>query len=112
YLLNRMTQNRLKERQQVQYERERRKQEKILDEKKFQFFTNISHEFRTPLTLILNPIKDIINNENLALPARIREKHYVIFKNTDRLYRLVTELLDFSKLESKRVALMAKRIDL
>lgn len=112
YLLNRMTQIRLKERQQMQYEREMRKQEKRLDEKKFQFFTNISHEFRTPLTLILNPIKDIINDETLPLPTRIREKHHVIFKNTDRLYRLVTELLDFSKLESNKVTVLAKRIDL
>ena len=112
YLLNRITQNRLKERQQVQYERERREQERKLDEKKFQFFTNISHEFRTPLTLILNPIKDIINDENLSLPPRIRERHDIIFKNTDRLYRLVTELLDFSKLESNKIAVTAKRINL
>src|SRR5690606_25259781 len=51
-------------------------------------------------------------NTNLSVPHHIREKLDVIYKNTYRLHRLVTELLDFSKLESNKVSVTAKRIDL
>src|SRR5690606_6278797 len=112
YLLNKLTQSRIREKQLINSEREKRLQEKDLDEKKFQFFTSVSHEFRTPLTLIINPLRDIINDTTLNLPARIREKHQVIYKNTDRLYRLVNELLDFRKLEMNRIAVRAKEFNL
>jgi len=112
FLLNKMTQSRMKEKQTIHSEREKRLQEKILDEKKFQFFTNISHEFRTPLTLILNPLRDILKDESLNLPSRIREKHKTIYKNTDRLYRLVNELLDFRKLELNKIGVRANELNL
>src|SRR5690606_35030390 len=48
----------------------------------------------------------------LNLPPRIREKHHVIYKNTDRLYRLVNELLDFRKLELNKIGLRAKEFNL
>tara|TARA_R110002020_G_scaffold117986_1_gene269698 strand:+ start:100861 stop:105012 length:4152 start_codon:yes stop_codon:yes gene_type:complete len=111
YLLNKLTSARLREKQLINTEREKRLREKDMDEKKFQFFTNISHEFRTPLTLILNPIQDIIRDESLSLPQRIREKHQVIHKNTDRLYRLVNELLDFRKLELNKIGVRAKQLN-
>ncbi|WP_298531662.1 hybrid sensor histidine kinase/response regulator transcription factor [uncultured Algibacter sp.] len=112
FLLNKMTQSRLKEKQTIQNERIIRKQEKELNEKKFQFFTNISHEFRTPLTLILSPLKDILKDQNLNLPERVKEKHNVIYKNTDRLYRLINELLDFRKLELSKMNIRAKELNL
>ena len=112
YILNKMTQSRIREKQIIHSEREKRLQEKDLDEKKFQFFTNISHEFRTPLTLIINPLKDILNDDNLSLPPRIKEKHNIIYKNTDRLYRMVNELLDFRKLELNKIGVRAKEINL
>ena len=89
-----------------------RLQEKALTEEKFQFFTNISHEFRTPLTLIMNPINDIIRDDSLNLPIRIKEKHHIIYKNTDRLYRLINELLDFRKLELNKTRVSARQINL
>src|SRR5690606_20521023 len=101
-----------REKQLINSEREKRLQDKDLDEKKFQFFTNISHEFRTPLTLILNPLNDIINDTGLNLPARVREKHRVIYKNTDRLYRLANELLDFRKLELNKIGERASEFNL
>ena len=112
FLLNKMTQSRMKEKQTINSEREKRLQEKILDEKKFQFFTNISHEFRTPLTLILNPLRDILKDDSLNLPSRISEKHKTIYKNTDRLYRLVNELLDFRKLELNKIGVRANELNL
>ncbi len=112
YLLNKMTQSRIREKQVIHTEREKRLQEKELDEKKFQFFTNISHEFRTPLTLIINPLRDILQDKSLNLPPRIRDKHNTIYKNTDRLYRLVNELLDFRKLELNKVGVRANVLNL
>ncbi|MBC8769817.1 response regulator [Arenibacter sp. BSSL-BM3] len=112
FLLNKMTQSRIREKQQIYSEREKRLQEKKLDEKKFQFFTNISHEFRTPLTLIINPLRDILKDDSLALPSRIKEKHKTIYKNTDRLYRLVNELLDFRKLELNKIGVRAHKLNL
>lgn len=112
YLLNRVTQSRIRDRQLIHAEREKRLREKELDEKKFQFFTTISHEFRTPLSLIINPLRDIIEENGPTLPQRIREKHRVIYKNTDRLYRLVNELLDFRKLELNRIGVRAGEFNL
>src|SRR5690606_10985129 len=110
-ILNKMTQNRIRNKQLEQYEEEKRIQQEQLNEKKFQFFTNISHEFRTPLTLIMNPIQDILHNDDANLPARLREKHAIIHKNTQRLHRLVNELLDFRKLELNKVRLHVKEFD-
>lgn len=112
YLLNSVTQKRIKEKQQIRNERDQRAREDELQKQKLQFFTNISHEFRTPLTLIINPLKDIINDASLTLPKRIREKHGVIYRNTDRLYRLINELMDFRKLEHNKMSIKVKELDL
>lgn len=111
-ILNKMTQKRIRKKQLEKYNQEKRIQQQQLNEKKFQFFTNISHEFRTPLTLIMNPIQDILQNDNLNLPQRLREKHAIIHKNTERLHRLVNELLDFRKLELNKVRLKANEFNI
>lgn len=112
YLLNKITQHRLQERQLIRDERNQRAQMKELHEKKLQFFTNISHEFRTPLTLIINPLEDIIRDKSLQLPANVQAKHQIIRKNTNRLHRLIIELMDFRKLELNKVRLKATTVDL
>ncbi|MBU2997879.1 response regulator [Cellulophaga baltica] len=112
YFLNRMAQLRINKKQEETLEENKRLQEKELNEKKFQFFTNISHEFRTPLTLIMNPISDIIRDETLDFPARVIDKHNIIHKNTQRLYRLINELLDFRKLESNKARISASKLNL
>lgn len=112
YLLNRLTQNRIKEKELIRNERLQQVQKDELNKKKIQFFTNISHEFRTPLTLIINPLKDIINNTELNLPQKIKNKHAIIYKNTDRLYRLINELMDLRKLELNKMNVRAEKIDL
>lgn len=112
YFLYRMAQIRIRKRQEIKLERNLRLQEKALNEEKIQFFTNISHEFRTPLSLIMNPIDDILRDDKLNLPLRIKEKHKIIYKNTNRLYRLMNELLDFRKLELNKVNVRAIELNL
>jgi ligand-binding sensor domain-containing protein/signal transduction histidine kinase/AraC-like DNA-binding protein len=79
------------------------KKEKEINEHKLEFFTNISHEIRTPLTLIVGPLDKLIENakDNPALNRDLQP----IKNNADRLMNLVTELLDFRKAESGKMAL-------
>lgn len=112
FLLNRITRNRIKDKQLVLNERNNRLLEKELNEKKLQFFTNISHEFRTPLSLIIGPLEDIIKNDSLNLPDRVKNKHNTIHKNTNRLYRLINELLDFRKLDLDKVRIKVRELSL
>ena len=79
---------------------------KELDRAKSRFFTNISHEFRTPLTLIESPIKQFLDGE---LQGNIKEHCKIVLKNTRRLLSLVNQLLDLSRLESGQTRLSARR---
>ncbi len=112
YLLNKVTKERIKEKQLIKYEREQRSKEEELHKKKLQFFTNISHEFRTPLTLIINPLIDIIKSKTYDLPEEVKEKHFIIYKNTNRLSRLINELMDFRKLEINKLKVKAQEINI
>jgi PAS domain S-box-containing protein len=71
-----------------------------LDRAKTAFFSNVSHEFRTPLTLMLGPLEDVLRRSDLA-PAD-REKVEVAYRNSLRLLKLVNTLLDFSRIEAGR----------
>ncbi|WP_186826919.1 hybrid sensor histidine kinase/response regulator transcription factor [Seonamhaeicola algicola] len=64
---------------------------------KLQFFTNISHEFKTPITLILNPIEELL--ENLGENISIKPKLKIIQRNANSLLRLVHQLMEFRKIE-------------
>nr|WP_314896547.1 two-component regulator propeller domain-containing protein [uncultured Flavobacterium sp.] len=112
YYFNKMMLIRLNKNQKIALEKNKSLHEKALNEKKFQFFTNISHELRTPLALIMNPIDDIIRDDTLNLPTRTKEKLNIIHKNTNRLYRLINELLDFKKLESNKLKVKAVKLNL
>ncbi|GII24037.1 SpoIIE family protein phosphatase [Planosporangium mesophilum] len=84
------------------YEEERRRAEALaeLDRAKTTFFTNVSHEFRTPLTLLLGPAEDALTDPDNPLPAVQRSRVELVHRNAQRLLGLVNTLLDFSRLES------------
>src|SRR6476659_482963 len=96
------------------YEFEKRRAETLaeLDQAKTDFFTNVSHEFRTPLTLLLGPAEDALADTDAPLPDGQRERLEVIHRNGQRLLKLVNTLLDFSRLESGRVEASFEPVDL
>lgn len=79
-------------------------------EAKLNFFTNISHEFRTPLTLILSPLEDLQKNDKLTASAG--RELTLIHKNVYRLLRMVNQLMDYRKIENKKFRLHATAGDL
>ena len=84
------------------YEAERKRAEALaeIDRAKTLFFSNVSHEFRTPLTLMLGPLEDALASGEL--PAKERERLDTVHRNSLRLLRLVNSLLDFSRIEAGR----------
>jgi signal transduction histidine kinase len=84
-------------------EGERKRAESLaeLDRAKTSFFSNISHEFRTPLTLMLGPLAQVAADP--ALPDTAREQVALARRNCSRLLKLVNSLLDFSRLEAGRI---------
>jgi len=95
------------------YEDERRRARALaeLDRAKTAFFSNVSHEFRTPLTLMLGPIEDALTGPE-ELPPLHRERLDVVHRNGLRLLRLVNGLLDFSRIEAGRVRAAYEPTDL
>jgi len=85
------------------YEDERRRSAALaeIDRAKTAFFSNVSHEFRTPLTLMLGPLEDALSS--VDLPAVIRAQLDVAHRNSMRLLKLVNSLLDFARLEAGRI---------
>ncbi|ACC80914.1 type II toxin-antitoxin system ParD family antitoxin [Nostoc punctiforme] len=96
------------------YEEERKKAQALaeLDRTKTAFFNNVSHEFRTPLTLILGPLEDVLNNQNARLTSEEREQLQLVHRNSLRLLKLVNTLLDFSRIEANRIQAVYEPIDL
>ena len=90
----------------VKVEKMNRNQEKEMNEYKFRFFTNISHELRTPLTLILGPVKELTQTDYSTAPKNyLTDKLELIHHNTNRLYSLVNQLLEFRKVEAGKLVL-------
>lgn len=88
----------------------RRELEEQTTNAKLQFFTNISHELRTPLTLIADPIEHIVNDENLT--KQQRNMLQIVEKNVSILMRLVNEILDFRKIQNKKMELTLSEFEL
>jgi signal transduction histidine kinase/ligand-binding sensor domain-containing protein/DNA-binding response OmpR family regulator len=77
--------------------------EQKMTDLKLRFFTDISHELRTPLTLISSPVENIINNEDVSQP--VRHQLQIVQKNTERMTRLLNQILDFRKLQYNNLRL-------
>ncbi|MCC7091620.1 MAG: PAS domain S-box protein [Nitrosomonas sp.] len=84
-------------------EKKRAKALAEIDRAKTQFFSNVSHEFRTPLTLMLNPLEELLMHGQSELPEQIRMPLRLAHRNSLRLLKLVNSLLDFSRLEAGRL---------
>ena len=82
--------------------------EQELSDIKLRFFTDISHELRTPLTLISAPIELLLKREKLSDEGR--QQMLVVRNNTERLMTLVNQILDFRKIESKKMRLLLERL--
>jgi len=111
-IISKFIRERIQEKHILNMERQEYKQFEALNAKKIQFFTNISHEFRTPLTLILSPLEEIIQEKDFQFSNEIKEKHNIIYKNAKRLSRLINELMDFRKLQFNKMSINASAINL
>ena len=94
------------------YEEERKRAEALaeIDRAKTAFFSNVSHEFRTPLTLMLGPLEEALRVE--ALLPDVRDRLDVAHRNSIRLLKLVNTLLDFSRIEAGRIEAVYEPVDL
>jgi PAS domain S-box-containing protein len=92
------------------HEEEKRRAESLaeLDRAKTAFFSNVSHEFRTPLTLLMGPLEDALS----SAPEVVREQLLVAHRNSLRLLKLVNTLLDFSRIEAGRLEAVYEAVDL
>ena len=94
---------RLKQELDIRHERAKKLQE--IDHMKSRFFANISHEFRTPLTLILGPLEQFLSGKFKGDP---QPQYSIMQRNARRLLRLINQLLDLSKVESGKMNLQLK----
>jgi len=97
----------------IAYQAQQRRAEELaeLDRAKTTFFSNISHEFRTPLTLIMGPVEEL-RTRLAGEDATVRQELEVIHRNGLRLGKLVTSLLDFSRIEAGRMEARYEPVDL
>jgi signal transduction histidine kinase/DNA-binding response OmpR family regulator len=82
-----------------------------MDRLKTNFFANISHEFRTPITLTLGPLEQILTGRHGDLPSEVQEQLAVMRRNQERLLGLVNQILDLAKLEAGGMELKAKLLE-
>jgi len=98
YFLAKTIQTRDKLENDLMLEHESNEREKLVNKLKLQFFTNISHEFRTPLTLILGPLQQIIAEYRGS--SKLYKQIITVEKNANQLFKLINQLMDFRKLEN------------
>jgi len=84
---------------------------KELNSAKSRFFANISHQFRTPLTLIMGPLEHLLATCPDQVPEK-KKKYSMMIRNTQRLLRLINQLLELSRLDSGKITLQAEKIEM
>ena len=100
YYANQILSYRVKMKERVKFGEQQVVKLKELDQLKTNLFSNISHEFRTPLTLILNPLKSILPKIE---KKEVKQEMDVVLRNANRLLQLVNQILDLSKLEAGKM---------
>ncbi|KAA0992203.1 hybrid sensor histidine kinase/response regulator transcription factor [Dyadobacter aurulentus] len=94
----------------LEQERHYAQQMHELDMMKIRFFTNVSHEFRTPLTLMLTPLENLL--KNIRSDHAVHRQLSLVHRNAQRLFNLVTQMLDFKKLEVEETQFRPERGDI
>lgn len=87
-----------------------KEQEKRINQMNMSFFANVSHEFRTPLTMISGPVDTLCNNSKIE--GDNKKMLYIIQRSVNRMLKLVNQLLDFNKLEEDALKLRVRRADI
>src|SRR5690606_6848883 len=95
----------------LEEERKRAQALAEIDKAKTVFFSNISHECRTPLTLMIGPLQSLLENESLSDPQD-RKNIATAYRNTLRLQKLVNTLLDFSRIEAGKMEARFTSVDI
>ncbi|MBP2833223.1 response regulator [Aquimarina sp. U1-2] len=110
YQIYRNMRSKIELRHKLQSERLENSRQEEINKSKLEFFTNISHDFRTPLTLILAPIQQLI--ENYSGTKETYKKLLTIERNADQLLKLTNQVLDFRAYENKHSKLRAREGDI
>jgi signal transduction histidine kinase/ligand-binding sensor domain-containing protein/DNA-binding response OmpR family regulator len=108
-VLRQMVINRERKKTDIVRERERQNMQQEMDMLKMRFFTNISHELKTPLSLILSPLESLLKE---AKDERQYAQYQMIHRNASRLFNMVNQLLDFRKMDAGQVDLNLAEGDL
>jgi len=100
-------------RQKHELEIESLKKKKLVDtyEAKLRFFTNIAHEFMTPLTLIIGPMEQIASGQ-YNFPPKVNKYHRIIYNSAERMRRLIQELIDFRRVETDNAKPVYSNVDI
>lgn len=109
WIAYRIVRTRLRLQMKLKTEHASKIQAEELNRQKITFFTNISHDLKTPLTLILAPLNKIISDKQLT--PELKEKLKVVLRNAQRMQYLIDELMTFSKIEMKRLKISVQEGD-
>jgi len=94
----------------LELEKRNNEQEQLLHEEKLKLFTNITHELRTPMTLIIGPLEDMISNK--SFPQAFSNKINAIHRTSTRILNLINQMLEFRKLETNNRALKVEKANI
>jgi len=104
-----LDQERQQARQMIEHERSVAEHAHMLDQMKIKFLTNLSHEFRTPISLIMGPVENLLAGDS---PVQIKPQLELVKRNGRRLLNLVNQLLDFRKMEQGELTLNLSATDI
>ncbi len=110
YITQSVIKNRIRLNRQILLEHIEKQNQQRIHESKLNFFTNVAHEFFTPLTLIYGPAQHLL--EKADLDSYTKRYIYIIKNNADRMQKLINELMEFRKAESGHTAIYAEKVDI